>query len=98
EREWLWIDDVVSGFCKAVDFCVKAPVGYYPFFISANRISMRDLAEKCVSFIGGSVKVAAGTAQAFSLTCDASDTQKILGWRVEYTIDDIIQNLIKIFK
>lgn len=98
EREWLWIDDAVDGFCKAVDFCENAPVGYYPFFLSANRISMKNLAEKCVRHIGGSVRAVAGTAQAFSLTCDASDTPRILGWRAEYAMDDIIKNLVKIFK
>lgn len=95
EREWVWVDDVVDGFCSAVDFSEKTPAGYYPFFLSGNRISMSDLAEKCAGYLGGKITYVASTAQAFTLTTDAADSEKILGWRPLFGIDHIIQEIIK---
>ncbi|MBI2055300.1 MAG: NAD(P)-dependent oxidoreductase [Candidatus Sungbacteria bacterium] len=95
EREWVWIDDVVDGFCKAVEFCQHAQPSYHPFFLSGNRITMSDLARKCIDHLGGAVEVTASTPQVFSLTCDTSETEKVLGWRPQFTMDDIIRKLTK---
>jgi UDP-glucose 4-epimerase len=99
EREWLWIDDAVEGFARAIDFCVQAEPGYYPFFLGGNRISMRDLAFRCAAQLGKgteSVRFADSRAQAFTLTCDAAESERILGWRPRRDLDAIIRSLIEI--
>ncbi|MBI4132345.1 MAG: NAD-dependent epimerase/dehydratase family protein [Candidatus Sungbacteria bacterium] len=96
EREWLWIDDCAEGFLRAVDFSAAAAPGYHPVFLSGNRISMKDLAEKCISRLGGRMEFVKPTAQAFTLTCDTADSDARLGWRATTGIDAMLDRLIPI--
>jgi len=96
EREWIWIDDVAEGIIKAVDYTVSADAGYYPFFLSSVRISMRDLAERIANKLGGKVKFVPSTKQAFTLTSDFSESQKLLNWSPKDDIDSMIDKLINI--
>lgn len=98
EREWLWIDDAVDGFARAAEFAATAEAGYYPFFLTANRIAMADLAEKCAKRLGGKVRYAASEARAFTLTSDPSETEQQLVWRPRFDIDAMIEKLIPIVK
>ena len=98
EREWIWIDDAVDGFSRAVELATHAEPGYYPFFLSGNRISMRDLAEKCAKRLNGTVRLVPSNAKAFTLTADASETERVLGWRPTFDIDAMIEKLIPIVK
>lgn len=99
EREWLWIDDVVESFARAIEASAKIQSGYYPVFVSGNRISMRALAERCVSRIGGTLSITDKTAQAFTLTCDMRDSRKFLGnWRPRFSIDAIINETTRFLK
>ena len=98
EREWIWIDDVVEGILKAVDYGVTAKPGYFPFFLSASRIAMRDLAEKIAHKLGGKVVFTPSTAQAFTLTSDMPESQTLLKWFPKNNLDDIIDKLISILR
>lgn len=98
EREWLWIDDAADGFSRAAAFAADAKPGYYPFFLSANRISMRDLARLCADRIGGEVRFTPATTQAFTLTCDMSQSKEALAWQVRHGIDEIIASLIALYR
>jgi nucleoside-diphosphate-sugar epimerase len=101
EREWLWIDDAVAGFIGAVDFCAQAEGGYYPFFLGGQRIAMRDLAFRCAAHLGKgpeSVQFVDSREQAFSLTCDLTESERILGWKPHCDLDGMIGNLIQILK
>lgn len=98
EREWVWIDDVVEGILRAVDFGAATKPGYFPFFLSASRISMRDLAEKIANKLGGKVVFTPSTTQAFTLTSDFSESQSLLKWFPKNNIDNIIEKLITIFR
>ncbi len=93
EREWLWINDMALGIVKALEYCLKAGPGHYPFILSGNRTAMRDLAEKIVSKLGGKVVLVPSTNQAFTLTSDVSETEKILNWSPQNNLDDIINKL-----
>ncbi len=95
EREWVWVDDAAEGILAALDYAGKAAPGYYPFFLSAARISMRDLAEKVAGKLGGKVIYAPSTAQAFTLTSEMEESQKILGWRPQVDMDGMVERLIE---
>ncbi|MEK7464439.1 MAG: NAD(P)-dependent oxidoreductase [Patescibacteria group bacterium] len=97
EREWIWIDDVAEGILKAVEYGTVAEPGYYPFFLSSNRISMRDLATKVASRLESKVVFTPSTTQAFTLTSNFSESQKLLKWFPKNNIDDIIEKLVNIF-
>ena len=98
EREWVWIDDVVEGILAAVEYGASAKPGYYPFFLSSNRVAMRDLAEKIAAKLGGKVIFTPSTTQAFTLTSDFAESQFILKWFPKNDIDNIIDKLINIFR
>lgn len=99
EREWVWVDDAVAGFVRAVDFCAQAAAGYYPFFLGGNRIAMRDLAFKCAAHLGrgaDSVTHIERREQAFTLTCDLADSERVLNWTPHWDLDQMIPRLIQI--
>ncbi len=99
EREWIWIDDAVDGFVKAVDFCGRSQPGYNPFFLGGNRIAMRDLALTCAAQLSkgtDSVQTVNSPEQAFTLTCDHAETKRILGWEPRWDLDAMIRALIRI--
>ena len=98
EREWIWIDDAAAGFAHAVTFATTAASGYHPFFLSGNRIPMKDLAERCAERLGGKVRFVPSQAQAFTLTCDMTESSARLQWRVRHGINDMIDALIPMLK
>jgi len=98
EREWIWIDDVAEGITRSIEYCAAAEPGYYPLFLSGNRIAMRDLAEKVASKLGGKVVFTPSTKQSFTLTTNYEESQKILNWRPQNDINDIIEKLIIFLK
>jgi UDP-glucuronate 4-epimerase len=98
EREWIWLDDVTYGMQRAAEFGVTAKPGYHPFFLSGNRISMRDLAEKVAAQLGGKVTITPSTSQAFTLTADSTDSYELLGWKPSIDIDAMIEKIIEFEK
>ena len=101
EREWLWIDDAVDGFARAVDLCARSAPGYASFFLGGQRIAMRDLAFKCAEHLGKGpehVTFVDTRAQAFTLTCDAAESARVLGWTPRTDLDTMIRGLIDIVK
>ena len=98
EREWVWVDDVADGILRAIEYATGTNPGYYPFFLSSSRVSMRDLAEKIVSKMGGKVVFTPSTKQAFTLTSDIEESQSALGWVPKYDMDMMIDKLIDAFK
>lgn len=98
EREWIWVDDVAEGVTRSIEYCAAMKPGYYPLFLSGNRIAMRDLAEKVASKLGGKVVFAPSTRQSFTLTTNYEESQKILNWQPKNSIDDIIEKLIAVIK
>lgn len=97
EREWIWIDDAVDGFRRAVECAEKTEVGYYRAFLSGNRIRMKDLAEKIAERLGGHVEYVPSQAQAFTLTADMAESAALLGWTATRDINAMIESLIAIF-
>jgi len=95
EREWIWIDDAVDGFARAIEFTAARDPGYYPFFLSGNRIRMKDLAERIAARLGGRVKFVPSQAQAFTLTADMTESAARLGWSVSRDINAMIELLIQ---
>ncbi len=95
EREYLSVSDTARGFWKAVEWSVKAGKGYHPFFLTGNRISMKDLATKVAEKCGGKVTFTPSTKQAFSLTTDSVDSQQLLGWEVSDDLDSILQDVAR---
>lgn len=85
-------------FLKAVEYGAKQKPGYYPFFLSAARIAMCDLAKKIAKKLGGKVIFTHSTAQAFTLTSDLEESQSALGWRPKINMDTMIDDLIKSLK
>lgn len=98
EREWIWIDDAVDGFLKAIFWCDGHEQGYYPFFLSGNRIRMKDLAEDIANRFGGQVAYVPSQSQAFSLTCDMSESVNALRWQVRHDMNGMIRTLIELLK
>lgn len=98
EREWIWIDDVAEGILKAVDYGASAKPGYYPFFLSADRIAMRDLAQKVAKKLGGSVVFVPSTTQAFTLTSNFIESQSLLGWSPKEDVDAMLDKLIVLLR
>jgi len=97
EREWIWIADAVEGFRRALNFSLSADPGYYPFFLSGNRIRMKDLAKRAAELLGGQVRFVESNAKAFTLTCDTEESERALGWKAGTSIDQMIVNLAEIF-
>ncbi len=95
EREWVWIDDVAAGFARALEFSSTAK-GFHPFFLSGNRIAMRDLAQMCARRLGGSVRFAPSGAKAFTLTADTAGSDAALGWRASIDLLTMVDRLIDI--
>lgn len=93
EREYVSVTDVAMGILKAVKWSVAVEKFYHPFFLTGNRISMGDLAEKVVKKCGGKVVYTPTTKQAFSLTTDPSDSKKFFGWEVCDNLDAILDGV-----
>lgn len=98
EREWVWLHDVATGILKAVEYGVSAQPGYSPFFLSAARIAMGDLAARIAQKLGGKVTFVPSTAQAFTLTSNYAESQSLLGWHPQETMDSMIDRLITILR
>lgn len=92
EREYVSVKDTADGMWKAVEWSMTADKEYHPFFLTGNRISMRDLAEKVVKKFGGKVVYTPTTKQAFSLTTDPVDSRRLLGWEVLDDLDAILDD------
>lgn len=95
EREYISVTDTAKGIWKAVSWSVTANKGYHPFFLTGNRISMRDLAERVVKKYGGRVIYTPTTQQAFSLTTDPVDSRRLLGWEVSDHLDSILSDVAR---
>jgi len=92
EREYVSVIDTAKGIWKAVSWSVTADKGYHPFFLTGNRVSMQDLAERVVKKYGGKVVYTPTTQQAFSLTTDPVDSERLLGWEVSDDLDSILDD------
>lgn len=98
EREWIWISDAVQGFVNAVEKMASLKPGYHAYILSGNRIKMKDLAEKVAKRLGGRVNYVSSEARAFTLTANAEDSNRKLGWRASVAVDDMIEKLIPIIQ
>lgn len=95
EREYVSVRDVAVGIWKAVNWSVSVDKGYHPFFLTGNRISMRDLAERVVKKYRGKVVYIPTTKQAFSLTTDPVDSKRLLGWEVSDDLDLMLDDVVR---
>lgn len=95
EREWIWIDDAVQGFVRAIQLVDRLPPGYHPFFLSGNRLAMRDLAFACVNRLGGNIRHAEPTVKSFTLTCRSEESNAFLGWKATTDMYQMIQRLVE---
>lgn len=96
EREWIWVDDVAAGFRRGLEFALSSGPGYQPFFLSGNRIAMRDLARLATERIGGRVKFMPSSSKAFTLTADTAASDALLGWRATTDLPTMVERLIDI--
>ena len=95
EREYVSVADVARGIWRAVEWSATAERGYHPFFLTGNRISMQDLAEKVVKKFGGKIVYVPKTVQTFSLTTDSSDSKELLGWELRDDLDSILEGVAR---
>ncbi len=95
EREYVSVADTARGIWKAIDWSVGAEKSYHPFFLSGNRISMRDLAEKVVKKFGGKVSYVPKTVQTFSLTTDPTDSKRLFAWESQDDLDVILAHVAR---
>lgn len=95
QREFVSTADVAAGIWKAAQWSLTADRGYHPFFLTGNRISMKDLAETVARKFGTNVIFVPKTAQAFTLTTDPSDSWTILGWRVSNDLEQILGDVVR---
>lgn len=95
EREFVSVVDTARGIWQALAWSVSAPKGYHPFFLTGNRTSMRDLAEKAVEKFGGKIVYVPSTKQTFSLTTDPSDSQLSFSWQVSDDLDAILDDVVR---
>lgn len=95
EREYVSVADVALGIWKAIEWSITAEKKYHPFFLTGNRTSMRDLAEKVVKKFGGKVVFVPKTVQTFSLTTDPVDSKRLFGWEVEDDLDAILAGVAR---
>ena len=96
EREWIWVSDVAAGFRRGLEFALAGGSGYHPFFLSGNRIAMRDLARLATEKVGGRVKFLPSSAKAFTLTADTAASNAALGWAPAVSLSEMIDRLITI--
>lgn len=96
EREWVWVEDVADGFRRGLAFGRSAAPGYYQFFLSGNRMAMRDLAQLCADRLGGRVRFEPSSAKAFTLTCETAESDAKLGWRPAAGLPEMIEKLVAI--
>jgi nucleoside-diphosphate-sugar epimerase len=80
---------------KTVVWSLAADPGYYPFFLTGNPVSMKDLAETVARKFGTKVVFVPKTAQAFTLTTDPSDSWTILGWRIADDLERILDEVAR---
>ncbi|MEK7117463.1 MAG: SDR family oxidoreductase [Patescibacteria group bacterium] len=93
EREYVSVKDAAEGIWKAIDWSLSAEKGYHPFFLTGNRISMKDLAEMVVKKFEGKVVYVPSTKQTFSLTTDPSDSKKLFAWEIQDDVDAILDRV-----
>lgn len=95
EREYVSTADVAAGMWKTAQWSLTADRGYHPFFLTGNRVSMKDLAETVARKFGTKVVFLPKTAQAFTLTTNPSDSWTILGWRVSSDLEQILDDVAR---
>lgn len=99
EREYVSVADVARGIWQTVAWSVgegkKSYPLYQPFFLTGNRVSMKDLAELVVKKFGGKIIYTPKTVQTFSLTTDASESKQLLGWEPSDNLDSILDDVAR---
>lgn len=91
ERDWVHPHDVAL----AVQRCVVAPLsGCEAFIVAANRIRMKDLAQRLIAAYGQGRVETDSTMGGFTLVASSRKAREQLGWVAQKTIDVIIQEII----
>ena len=90
QREWLHPSDI----SRAVRLAVEADLPRCEtFMLSANRCTMRDVAE-CIVRHAGRGKIAVNPAGAgFTLISSSAKAQRLLGWQPRVTLEDIVAEI-----
>lgn len=93
KREWLSVDDLVDAVDKSVEFLMESRGAVCEEFIvsSGQPISMKELARKCSTLLGGgNIEFIDKTTQAFSLTSMPHKAKRMLKWEAKSKIEDVI--------
>lgn len=93
EREFVSIRDVAAGIWQATTWSVSAQKNYYPFFLTGNPVSIKNLAETAVKMFGGKIVYLPKTVQAFSLITDPYDSREAFGWRAQVGLASMLEDV-----
>jgi nucleoside-diphosphate-sugar epimerase len=93
-REWLHPIDVADAFVKALAYFDDMNAKCETFVLGSTPTSMKQLAHIVVRTIGkGKVEFRESTAQAFDQYSDSRRTQRVLGWKANITVQEIVRRV-----
>lgn len=100
ERDFIYIDDVVSAICQIIDSGISAEVGFHEFEIGLGQsVTIRDFVELTKQLSGNNVTrldFGALPYRANEAMKVMVDTRRIrsLGWQPRYSISDGLKRMI----
>jgi UDP-glucose 4-epimerase len=93
-REWLHPIDIADAFVKALAYFDNMDAKCETFVLGGRPISMKQLAELVVKTMGkGHVEFRESTDQAFDQYSDSRTTQRVLGWKANITVEEIVRRV-----
>jgi nucleoside-diphosphate-sugar epimerase len=98
ERDWIYIDDVASGFLAALNSNLAPGVSFE--LGTGVTTSLAEMAEKIYRLAGRGGRPLAGSipdrpGEAAYQIADADRTENLLGWRAITTVDDGLERVLK---
>lgn len=97
-RQWLFIEDLISGVQAALRRLARQAAGSVETFILAPKrsLTVRQAAELVIKRAQkGRLQIRPATRQAFSLAGSPKKAGRELGWRAHYSMERIIDTLLK---
>jgi len=93
-REWLHPIDVADAFVKALPYFDDMDAKCETFVVGSTPISMKQLAHLVVKTVGkGHIEFREPTAQVFDQYSDSRRAQRVLGWKANITVEEIVRRV-----
>lgn len=97
-RDWIYVDDVVGAFVKALD----GPAGFEAINIgSGTGVALRETAERLGAAMGSGCVIEsaeAGESDQPYAVADVSKAERVLGWRPTVDLDEGLRRFAKWFR